>query len=77
MALSVNSRYIGIYQFLSPTLLIRDPDLIKTIAVKEFNVFPDHRAFTTEETDPLGSKNLFALTGRFLLILLFMQVINF
>ncbi|KAF2885196.1 hypothetical protein ILUMI_20977, partial [Ignelater luminosus] len=58
-----NKRYIGFYQFLSPTLLIRDPDLIKTIAIKEFSAFPDHRTFTSEEADPLGSRNLFALTA--------------
>jgi hypothetical protein len=29
--------YIGIYEFLSPMLLIRDPELIKQVMVKDFS----------------------------------------
>ena len=29
--------YVGIYQFLSPMLLIRDPELIKQVMVKDFS----------------------------------------
>uniref|UniRef100_A0A6P7F9N3 Cytochrome P450 9e2-like isoform X2 n=1 Tax=Diabrotica virgifera virgifera TaxID=50390 RepID=A0A6P7F9N3_DIAVI len=58
------ARYIGIYQFTSPTLLIRDVNLIKQIGVKDFDHFMDHRPFLPEKADPLWSKNLFALTGQ-------------
>jgi hypothetical protein len=29
--------YVGIYQFLRPLLLIRDPELIKQVMVKDFS----------------------------------------
>lgn len=51
------------YQFSLPTLVLRDPDLIKQIAVKDFEHFLNHRAFIPEECDPLWGKNLFALNN--------------
>ncbi|KAF2899555.1 hypothetical protein ILUMI_06629 [Ignelater luminosus] len=56
-------RYVGLYQFAAPFLLIRDPDLIKRITVKEFDVFPEHKTFAPDGVDPLWSKNLFAIKG--------------
>ncbi|XP_063915547.1 cytochrome P450 9e2-like isoform X2 [Zophobas morio] len=58
-----NTRYTGFYQFFLPTLLLRDPDLIKQITVKDFDHFVDHRTFFPEDSDPLWVKNLSALTG--------------
>ncbi|KAF5304581.1 hypothetical protein FQA39_LY09632 [Lamprigera yunnana] len=40
-----NARYIGIHQFHQPTLMVRDPELIKSITVKDFASFCDHSAF--------------------------------
>ncbi|XP_063916588.1 cytochrome P450 9e2-like [Zophobas morio] len=59
-----NTRYSGFYQFLLPTLLLKDPDLIKQITVKDFDHFLDHRNFIPEDSDPLWGKNLFALSGK-------------
>ncbi|KRT85987.1 cytochrome P450, partial [Oryctes borbonicus] len=56
-----NERYMGLYHMLVPTLLVRDPDLIKQLTVKDFDHFLNHRAFIPEGVDPLWSKNLFAL----------------
>uniref|UniRef100_V5GR19 Cytochrome P450 9e2 n=1 Tax=Anoplophora glabripennis TaxID=217634 RepID=V5GR19_ANOGL len=56
-------RYSGMYQFFVPTLVLKDPDLIKQITVKDFEHFTDHRAFIPEDADPLWGKNLFALRG--------------
>jgi len=56
-----NERYAGIYQGMLPTLLLRDPEIIKQITVKEFDHFLNHRQFIPEESDPIWSKNLFAL----------------
>ncbi|KAF2899554.1 hypothetical protein ILUMI_06628 [Ignelater luminosus] len=58
-----DQRYVGFYQFTTPVLLIRDPDLIKQIAIKDFDVFPEHRTFVSDEVDPLWSRNLFSIKG--------------
>ncbi|KAF2899553.1 hypothetical protein ILUMI_06627 [Ignelater luminosus] len=58
-----SQRYVGIYQFTQPVLLIHDPDLIKQITIKDFDVFPEHRAFASDEVDSLWSRNLFAIKG--------------
>jgi cytochrome P450 family 9 len=42
---------------------IRDPELIKQIAIKDFDHFPQHRMIMNPESDPLFMKSLFALTG--------------
>lgn len=52
----------GAYMALRPVLLIRDPDIIKNILVKDFDHFHDHGFDFDEKIDPL-SGNLFMLTG--------------
>ncbi|XP_045448577.1 cytochrome P450 9e2-like [Melitaea cinxia] len=52
------------YEFLRPTIVIRDLDLIKKITVKDFENFLDHRGFTDEKVDPLFARNLFSLKGQ-------------
>lgn len=56
-------RYIGIYMFLQPTLLIRDPDLLKHIMVKEYESFMDHTEIIPSGVDDIWSRNLFASKG--------------
>ncbi|XP_049836826.1 probable cytochrome P450 6a13 [Schistocerca gregaria] len=54
--------YGGIFISLRPALLIRDPELIKSCLVKDFNHF-QHRGFKVDEKhDPL-SAHLFNLSG--------------
>jgi len=55
-------RYGGIYSFTEPRFLVRDPDIIKNIMVKDFPSFHDHGLFTDEEIEPL-SGNLFLIGG--------------
>ncbi|KAK4874017.1 hypothetical protein RN001_013377 [Aquatica leii] len=59
-----NDRYFGVHQFNSPALYIRDLDLIKTIAIKDFDYFTDHVTFVSEQIEPLMAKNLFNLKGQ-------------
>ncbi|XP_011705528.1 PREDICTED: cytochrome P450 9e2-like [Wasmannia auropunctata] len=58
-----DAKYVGIVEMFNPTLLVRDPELIKDIVVKDFEHFPDHRSFIDESVEPLFSKNIFALRG--------------
>ncbi|KAK9874655.1 hypothetical protein WA026_005478 [Henosepilachna vigintioctopunctata] len=56
-------RYIGIYQFLTPALIIKSPELIKNICVKDFDHFMNHKGVVPIGVEELWSKNLFALRG--------------
>ncbi|KAF2901229.1 hypothetical protein ILUMI_04957, partial [Ignelater luminosus] len=56
-------RCVGCYLFFQPTLMIRDPELIKQITVKDFDVFPERQQFIPEGIDPLWDKNLFSMKG--------------
>jgi cytochrome P450 family 6 len=52
----------GVYMVQRPHLVIRDPDIIKNIVVKDFDHFHDRGFDFDEKIDPL-SGNLFMLTG--------------
>ncbi|XP_011705626.1 PREDICTED: cytochrome P450 9e2-like, partial [Wasmannia auropunctata] len=47
----------------SPAVLLRDPELIRDVLVKNFEHFPDHRSFLDESVEPLFTKNIFSLRG--------------
>ncbi|KDR14000.1 Cytochrome P450 6k1 [Zootermopsis nevadensis] len=55
-------RFFGIYVFGRPAIVLRDPELIKIILVKDFNIFYDRLVHSNTKTDPL-SNNLFLLKG--------------
>ncbi|KAJ8926642.1 hypothetical protein NQ314_020976 [Rhamnusium bicolor] len=52
------------YEFYLPILVLKDPELIKQVTVKDFDHFTDHRSVIPDNIDPLWSKNLFALKGQ-------------
>ncbi|XP_069672113.1 probable cytochrome P450 6a13 isoform X2 [Periplaneta americana] len=52
----------GVYSFARPTLVLRDPEIIKTFLVKDFIHFHDHGTYFDEVSDPLNA-NLFMLSG--------------
>ncbi|XP_031355494.1 cytochrome P450 9e2-like [Photinus pyralis] len=56
-------RFAGVYLITSPLLVIKDPELIKQITVKDFEYFLDHSRYLPDESEPLWGKNLFALKG--------------
>nr|XP_034195958.1 cytochrome P450 9e2-like [Osmia lignaria] len=56
-------KYFGLFNFTSPVIVIRDPDLIASITVKNFDHFSDRRGFDVGDLDPLIGRNLSALRG--------------
>ncbi|XP_035741324.1 uncharacterized protein LOC118450049 [Vespa mandarinia] len=52
--------YIGFYIFDKPFILIRDPELVKNVLVKDFNYFFDRYA-SPDVNDRLGYANLFMM----------------
>jgi hypothetical protein len=57
-------KYGGVFQFLIPVVLLRDPELIKMVTVKDFEHFLDHQAPVSEEAEPMFGKGLFNLKGK-------------
>lgn len=43
--------------------MVKEPELIRDITVKDFDAFSDHLELIPAEADPLWAKNLFNLTG--------------
>lgn len=54
-----NEPVVGIYMLHQPALLIRDPELIKSIFVRKFQNFRDRYAYIDPKVDPFGGLNLF------------------
>jgi hypothetical protein len=50
---------------LNPIILLRDPELIKMVTVKDFEHFLDRGIPISEEVEPLFGKGLFSLKGEF------------
>ncbi|XP_057322620.1 cytochrome P450 9e2-like [Microplitis mediator] len=57
------AKYVGFFEFTTRVTMLRDLDLIKTVTVKYFDHFMDHRSFADPKVDPLFSNNLFSLRG--------------
>lgn len=57
-------RFFGLFEITgSPVYIIRDPELIKQIGIKEFDHFVNHRTFVSEDNDPLLGRSLFVMRG--------------
>jgi cytochrome P450 family 9 len=54
----------GIFEFSRPIFIVRDPQLIKKMTVKDFDYFMDHRVVVTEDFDVLFGKSLISLQGQ-------------
>jgi cytochrome P450 family 6 len=55
--------YVGIFSFDKPSLLIRDPELVKNILVKDFQTFMDRTMSVEGRFDPLFGNCLPLLKG--------------
>ncbi|XP_001599214.2 probable cytochrome P450 6a13 [Nasonia vitripennis] len=58
-----NERFFGVFRVRSPILIVRDPELIKCVCVKDFHVFCNRGIPVNSTKDPL-SGHLFNLEGK-------------
>lgn len=56
-------RYVGFVEGTTPIIMIRDPELIKAITVKDFDHFVNHKSFFVEDTEPLFGDSLLMMKG--------------
>lgn len=61
-------RYYGVYQFLSPTLIISDLELIKELYVKNFDSFMNRPDLIPKIADPFWKKALMNRDGMIIVI---------
>uniref|UniRef100_A0A1B0CWX6 Cytochrome n=1 Tax=Lutzomyia longipalpis TaxID=7200 RepID=A0A1B0CWX6_LUTLO len=54
-------KVVGFWDGNTPIIMLKDPDVVKHFAVKEFEHFQDRRDFISEEMDPLFGNSLFVL----------------
>ncbi|XP_055679444.1 probable cytochrome P450 9f2 [Lutzomyia longipalpis] len=57
-------RIVGYFDFRDPVVVVLDPEILKQLAVKEFDSFSDHKVILTDDADTLFSNSLFALQGQ-------------
>lgn len=56
-----DAKYVGLYNRMTPVLMIRDEELIESITIKNFDYFRNHRSFINEQIDSFFSSNLLLL----------------
>lgn len=60
-----NDRFIGVYGFGgTPFVLIKDPDLIKTICIKDADSFQNHKVHVPDDIDPILGRALFFMVDQ-------------
>lgn len=63
-------RILGIFEFRKPGIVLRDPETIKQLAVKDFDHFEDHRNIIDDKVflETLFKLNMHAITAFFSLL---------
>lgn len=51
--------YVGYYKFTSPAIIVRHPDIVKDVLIKEFNSFSKNDQHVSEKHDQLLAVNPF------------------
>lgn len=59
-----DAKYVGFFSFSDPVVFLKDLELIKSIMIKNFDNFPDHKMMAEEIPDKLFRDNLFGLQGQ-------------
>ncbi|CAD0254292.1 unnamed protein product [Spodoptera exigua] len=58
-----DEKYVGFVENSAPVLIIRDPELIKAITIKDFDHFTDHKDFFSPDSEPLFAGSLLMMKG--------------
>ncbi|XP_053607640.1 probable cytochrome P450 9f2 isoform X2 [Plodia interpunctella] len=58
-----DEKYVGFIEGTDPVILIRDPEIIRNTTVKDFDHFVDHKAFFSEDSEPLFGGSLIQMKG--------------
>lgn len=56
------SPYFGVFIFLKPYLVVKDPELIKQVLITDFSKFPNRPFASNEDIDPIAYNSLFSST---------------
>ncbi|XP_046392982.1 cytochrome P450 6a2-like [Ischnura elegans] len=56
--------FVGYFHGSTPSIMLKDPEIIKHVLVKDFHVFVNRAFGLDEEVDPLNAKGLFNLRGQ-------------
>jgi hypothetical protein len=56
-------KYGGVFKLGQPMLLIRDPEIVKSVLVKDFNSFHNNDMISGFDVDKVFGRNPFVLTG--------------
>lgn len=56
-------KFAGVFNLHTPTIMIRDPEMIKQILIKDFSHFRDRANPVSSDVEPLGN-HLLSMTGR-------------
>lgn len=59
-----DAKYVGFFNFGQPAIILRDPELIKMVSIKNFDHFQNHSIGVSEDVDPLMGGNLFHIKGK-------------
>jgi len=56
-----DAKYYIFYDLIKPIYVLRDPELIISLTIKNFDHFCNHRNFVNEDLEPISGKTLFGL----------------
>lgn len=54
---------VGIFSFMKPALLVRDPALVSQILTTDFHKFANNDFYVDEKIDPVIARNIFVQRG--------------
>lgn len=59
-----SDRIIGYFDFMTPMYVVRDPNIFRQLAIKEFDSFEDHKFLLNTDVEPLFGNSVFLMCGQ-------------